>query len=301
MACVIVSDRIKDLELNGSFGRKIDRISLEYDHKYQRRMIMKYMNNDIPSIISHLTASIRNNFSVKRKPQLKTLICDPENTSLERSADRKDNIGKGDQELIFNSFVENQSYEKFPQILSSGAHEENYKTKAYSENIQLQLCDLFSFGRDSFEKLTKISLKPDFFHYTYNRFGHLVHKELFENIGRSCPNLQDLDISNGYFIPNSVFIHLVFQDTESSLLEQNLNIITEEDRYYDGIDDMELFVCPEILYERMEKRGVNRNNVVKIRDLLKCVPHFSDAEGRKEKLFGSLGLLIFCWESYQVV
>lgn len=287
MACVIVSDRIKELKLTSDcFGRKIDNISLEYEHKYQRRIIMKYMNNDFPSIISHLTASIRNNFSEQRKPQLRSFICNFANISSERSSDRKDNMGKGDQELILNSFVEMQSYEKFPEILSSSAHKKNYRTKAYSENIQLQLCDLFSFGRDSFEKLTKIqfSMELDFMYYAYDRYGNLLHRELFENIGRSCPNLEDLDISHGFFVPNSVFVYLVFQDYESSLRDQNINIVTEEERYYYEEDDVDLFIVPEILYERMEEKEVNTCNVVKISDILQCLPYSSDSIGRREKL-----------------
>ena len=286
MACVIVSDRIKELKLKDSFGRKIDSINIKYEYKYHRRMIMKYMNNDIPSIISHLTASIRNNFSEHRKPQLRSFICDYANMTPERLSDRKDNVGKGDQELIFNSFVEMQSYEKFPEILSSSAHEKNYKTKAYSENIQLQLCDLFSFGRGSFEKLTKIqfSLELDFYNYAYDSYGNLIHRELFENIGMSCPNLQDLDISHGFFVPNSIFIHLVFQDSESSIRDQNINIVTDEERSYYDEDEVDLFICPEILYERMKEKEVSVCNVVKISELLKCVPSSSDSEGRREKL-----------------
>ena len=284
MACVIVSDRIKELKFKDSFGRTIDEISMRSEHQYRRRIIMKYINNDIPSIISHLTASIRNNLSEQRKPQLRSLIFQLTNISTERSSDRKDNLGKGDQKLIFNSFVEMQSYEKFPEILSSSAHEKNYRTKAYSESIQLQLCDLFNFGRDSFEKLTKMEFDLDFYHFSYDRYGTLVHKELFENIGRSCPNLQDLDISNAFFVPNSVFIHLVFQDSESSLEEQNINILSEMERLYLSEEDLELFVCPEILYEKMEEKGVSICNVVKISDLLKCLPSSSDLEGRKEKL-----------------
>ena len=284
MACVIVSDRIKELEFKDSFGRTIDDISMRSEHLYRRRIIMKYINNDIPSIISHLTASIRNNFSEQRKPQLRSLIFGLTDISTERSSDRKDNVLKGDQKLIFNSFVEMQSYEKFPEILSSSAHEENYRTKAYSENIQLQLCDLFSFGRDSFEKLTKMELDLDFYQYSYDRYGTLVHKELFENIGRSCPNLQDLDIGHGFYVPNSVFIHLVFQDSESSLRDQNINIVTEEERFCFGEDDVDLFIVPEILHERMEEKEVNTCNVVKISDLLKCLPPSSDSEGRKKKL-----------------
>ena len=286
MACVIVSDRTKELKLTDSFGGKIHVFNLNDNYKYRRRIIMKYVNSDIPSIISHLTASIRNNFSDERKPQLRSFICVSPNISPESL---KNSDVFGDRELIFNSFNETQNYEKFPEILSSSAHEENYKTKAYSENILLQMCDLFSFGRDSFEKLTKIQFSREltFIYYLYDRYDNLVHRVLFENIGMSCPNLQHLDLSQGVFVPNSVFIHLVFQDSEASLLEQNINIWTQEDRYYDGIhyaDDVDLFVSPDILYDRMMERRVSNYNVVKISDLLNCVPPPSNYGERKAKL-----------------
>ena len=160
MACVIISDRVQDLTLSGFGGySKIDSTNIETKYKYQRRIIMKYMNNDIPSVISHFTASIRNNFSEERKPLLRSLRFWLPNMSSERFSSRKGDLcelGDGDQELIFSSLAETHLYEKYPVILSSLAHEENYATTAYSENIQLQLCDLFSFGRNSFEKLIEI-------------------------------------------------------------------------------------------------------------------------------------------------
>ena len=137
MACVIISDRVQELILrnNNNFKRKInDFWNHEPGYEYQRRIIMKYKNGDIPSIISHLTASIRNNFNKKRKPQLRSLKISYNypDISSERLSNRKDGHGDGDQELIFSSLAETQSYEKYPVILSSFAHEENYATEAYS-------------------------------------------------------------------------------------------------------------------------------------------------------------------------
>ena len=295
MACVIISDRVQELILsnNNNFGRKInDWWNHEPRNEYQRRIIMKYKNGDIPSIISHLTASIRNNFSEKRKPQLRSLKIFYPDISCERLSNRKDGHGDGDQELIFSSLAETQSYEKYPVILSSLAHEENYATEAYSENIQLQLCDLFSFGRNSFEKLLEIqfSIELDFSRVDYDRHGSPVHRELFANIGKSCPNLQKLDLGNSFFVPYSVFIHLIFRDVENSLNKNNdddvINIsnISENEAEYYGVN-VETYVCPDLLYDRMAKKArVNNSNVIKISDLVNCVPAPSDNEGRRREL-----------------
>ena len=289
MACVIVSDRTQDLILTSNFARKIDRTNMDGGYQYKRRIIMKYMNNDIPSIISHLTASIRNNFSEERKPQLRCLKIFYPNITCERLSNSKDNRLNGDQELIFRSIAQTQGYEKYPEILSSVAHKKNYATKAYSENIPLQLCDLFSFGRNSFEKLKEIhfSTELDFFSTTYDRSGNPVHKELFANIGKSCPNLQKLDLRNGFFVPNSVFIHLIFRDVEYSLNKNKtlriFNLCQAEAVGY-GLN-LETFVCPDLLYDRMEKiEEVNISNVIKISDLVNCVPTPSNYEGRKREL-----------------
>ena len=281
MACVIVSDRTTELNLKDSFGRKIDRRNINDE---PRRIIMKYMNNDIPSIISHLTASIRNNFSDKRKPQLSSLIFDNPNMSSETDSHR--------ERKIFNSYVETQSYEKFPEILSSSAHEKNYKTKAYSDHFLKQMCDLFSFGRDSFENLTKIqfSAELNFSQHVFDEqltFDILVHGVLFENIGMSCPNLQHLDLSHGQYVPNSVFIRLVFQDSEASILEQNIDIWTREDQRTEPLCcETDLMVCPDLLYDWLKEKGEvdGKNYAVKMSDLLKCLPRSSDTEGRRAKL-----------------
>ena len=47
----------------------------------------------------------------------------------------------------------------YPTILSSSALPgRSYTTNPYSEDLFLTLCDIFSFGLDSFEKLTEIQL-----------------------------------------------------------------------------------------------------------------------------------------------
>ena len=194
--------------------------------------------------------------------------------------------------MIFSSLAETQSYEKYPVILSSLAHEENYATKAYSENIQLQLCDLFSFGRNSFEKLIEIqfSVELDFSRVDYDRHGSPVHRELFANIGKSCPNLQKLDLGNSFFVPYSVFIHLIFRDVEESLNKNNdddvihISNISESEAEYYGVN-VETYVCPDLLYDRMAKKArVNNSNVIKISDLVNCVPAASDNVGRRREL-----------------
>ena len=61
--------------------------------------------------------------------------------------------------FILNSYSETKQYVTYPTILSSSALPgRSYTTNPYSEDLFLTLCDIFSFGLDSFEKLTEIQL-----------------------------------------------------------------------------------------------------------------------------------------------
>ena len=118
--------------------------------------------------------------------------------------------------FILNSYNETKSYVVYPTILSSGAVENfSYQTNPYSEDLFLTVCDLFSFGLDSYEKLTEIQLGPELSTRSTNiqdRFGQPVSVKLFSNIGISCPNLKILDVSNAISLPTESFIHLFFHD-----------------------------------------------------------------------------------------
>lgn len=61
--------------------------------------------------------------------------------------------------FILNSYPETKRYVTFPNLLSSSAVAgHSYPTNPYSEDLFLTLCDIFSFGLDSFNKLTEIQL-----------------------------------------------------------------------------------------------------------------------------------------------
>lgn len=59
MACIIISDQTKEIVFDFSGEKRI----------WEKcRAIRKYVNFDIPSIMSHLYASIKNNITEERKP-----------------------------------------------------------------------------------------------------------------------------------------------------------------------------------------------------------------------------------------
>ena len=96
----------------------------------------------------------------------------------------------------------------------------SYPTNPYSEDLFLTLCDVFSFGLDSFEKLTEIQFGPELSTRSTNiqdRYGQPVSVKLFANIGLSCPNLKILDVSNAVSLPTECFIHLFFHDAYLTL------------------------------------------------------------------------------------
>ena len=104
----------------------------------------------------------------------------------------------------------------YPKILSSSALPgRSYTTNPYSEDLFLTLSDIFSFGLDSFEKLTEIQLGIELSTRSLaveDRYGQPVSVKLFANIGLSCPNLRILDVSSAVSLPTECFIHLFFHD-----------------------------------------------------------------------------------------
>ena len=61
--------------------------------------------------------------------------------------------------FILNSYSETKRYVTYPSTLSSSAVPgHSYPTNPYSEDLFLTLCDIFSFGLNSFDKLTEIQL-----------------------------------------------------------------------------------------------------------------------------------------------
>ena len=104
----------------------------------------------------------------------------------------------------------------YPKILSSSAVPgRSYTTNPYSEDLFLTLSDIFSFGLDSFEKLTEIQLGIELSTRSLaveDRYGQPVSVKLFANIGLSCPNLRILDVSSAVSLPTECFIHLFFHD-----------------------------------------------------------------------------------------
>ena len=202
MACVIVNDQVSDLIFDFNAEKRIWE---------KQRVIGKYVNFDIPSIMSHLYASIKKNIGQERKPQLSKLVINGSGLRTRQFASSYDNTN-----FILNSYLETKSYIVFPTILSSSAVENfSIPTNPYSEDLFLTLCDIFSFGLDSFEKLTEIQLGPELSTRSTNcqdRYGQPVSVKLFSNIGISCPNLKIMDVSNAISLPTESFIHLFFHD-----------------------------------------------------------------------------------------
>ena len=133
------------------------------------RSIRKYVAFDLPSILSHLYASLARNID-ERKPQLSRcflfrigkvtyqfffrLIISGTGLQTRQFTSSYDNTN-----FILNSYSETKQYVTYPTILSSSALPgRSYTTNPYSEDLFLTLCDIFSFGLDSFEKLTEIQL-----------------------------------------------------------------------------------------------------------------------------------------------
>ena len=77
MACVIVSDQVRELVFDFSMERIWD----------ENRPLREFVNFDIPSILSHLHASIKRNISDERKPQLSKLIINGTNLKLRHNYD----------------------------------------------------------------------------------------------------------------------------------------------------------------------------------------------------------------------
>ena len=205
MLCVVVNDQVKELRFDFSAEQRIWEKS---------KAIRKYVNFDIPSILSHLYASIKRHSD--RKPQLSKLILSGTCLQTRQFASSYDNT-----HFILNSYDETKSYIIYPTILSSSAVENySYPTNPYSEDLFLTLCDVFSFGLDSFEKLTEIQFGPELSTRSTNiqdRYGQPVSVKLFANIGLSCPNLKILDVSNAVSLPTECFIHLFFHDAYLTL------------------------------------------------------------------------------------
>ena len=202
MACVLVTDQIRHLVLDFSAEKRT------WD---RHRAIRKYVNFDIPSILSHLYASVKRNLSEERRPQLSKLVISGTSLHTRQFASSYDNTN-----FILNSYEETKSYIVYPTILSSSAVEGfSYQTNPYSEDLFLTLCDLFSFGLDSYEKLTELQLGPELSTRSIkiaDRYGQPVSVKLFANIGISCPNLKILDVSNAISLPTESFIYLFFHD-----------------------------------------------------------------------------------------
>ena len=202
MACVIVTDQVRELVFDFCAEKRI------WD---KHRPIKKYINFDIPSILSHLYASIKKNICEERKPQLAKLVVNGTNLKTRQFASSYDNT-----HFILNSYQETKSYITFPTILSTSAVESfSYPTNPYSEDLFLTLADTFSFGLNSFEKLTEIQFGPELSSRStniYDRYGQPVSVKLFANIGISCPNLKIMDVSNAISLPTESFIHLFFHD-----------------------------------------------------------------------------------------
>ena len=205
MLCVLVNDQIKELRFDFSAEQRIWEKS---------KAIRKYVNFDIPSILSHYYGAIKRN--TERKPQLSKLIVSGTCLQTRQFASSYDNT-----HFILNSYEEMKSYISYPTILSSSAVEQySYPTNPYSEDLFLTLCDVFSFGLDSFEKLTEIQFGPELSTRSTNihdRYGQPVSVKLFANIGLSCPNLKMLDVSNAVSLPTECFIHLFFHDAYLTL------------------------------------------------------------------------------------
>ena len=131
------------------------------------RSIRKYVAFDLPSILSHLYASLAKNID-ERKPQLaRCRIQDSESSHLflrliisgTGLQTRQFTSSYDNTNFILNSYSETKQYVTYPTILSSSALPgRSYTTNPYSEDLFLTLCDIFSFGLDSFEKLTEIQL-----------------------------------------------------------------------------------------------------------------------------------------------
>ena len=205
MLCVVVNDQIKELRFDFSAEQRIWGKS---------KAIRKYVNFDIPSVLSHYYGAVKKYSD--RKPQLSKLILSGTCLQTRQFASSYDNT-----HFILNSYEETKSYIVYPTILSSSAVENySYPTNPYSEDLFLTLCDVFSFGLDSFEKLTEIQFGPELSTRSTNiqdRYGQPVSVKLFANIGLSCPNLKMLDVSNAVSLPTECFIHLFFHDAYLTL------------------------------------------------------------------------------------
>jgi hypothetical protein len=175
------------------------------------RAIRKYVGLDLPSILSHLYASLKKNEGV-RMPQLARLIISGTGLQTRQFTSSYDNTN-----FILNSYTETKQYVAYPNLLSSSAVPgHSYPTNPYSEDLFLTLCDIFSFGLDSFDKLTEIQLGMELSTRSMavqDRYGQPVSVKLFANIGISCPNLRILDVSSAVSLPTECFIHLFFHDT----------------------------------------------------------------------------------------
>eukprot|EP00092_Neocalanus_flemingeri_P012109 GFUD01013057.1.p1 GENE.GFUD01013057.1~~GFUD01013057.1.p1 ORF type:complete len:938 (+),score=189.35 GFUD01013057.1:31-2814(+) len=202
MACIIINDEVRELKFDFSAEHRI------WD---KNKAIRKYVNFDIPSIMSHLYASIKKH-KEERKPQLARLIINGTGLQTRQFASSYDNTN-----FILNSYNETKQYVTFPTMLSSSAVEGySYPTNPYSEDLFLTICDVFSFGLDSFDKLTEIQFGIELSTRSTNvqdRYGQPVSVKLFASIGLCCPNLKILDVSNAVSLPTECFIHLFYHDT----------------------------------------------------------------------------------------
>ena len=206
IACVLVSGAVRELRLDWSAAERL------WD---PARPIRPLVRLDLPSILSHLHAALLRD---GRSPQLARLVVSGTGLQTRQFAAQS---SYANTNFILNSYRETQPYLTFPPALSASALPGfSYQTQPYSEDLFLTLCDVFSLGDNSFAKLTEIQFGVELSSRslaTQDRHGRPVSVVLFANLGRSCPNLRVLDLSNAVSLPTESFIHLFFRDTHRAL------------------------------------------------------------------------------------
>ena len=119
-------------------------------------------------------------------------------------------------------------------IVQFKVFQKNFKNWLKNSQITSLLSDIFSFGSDSFEKLTDLSFKGFTFGETeftsvfgkWTEYPPKLMTTLFRNIGVSCPNLKSFKLDH-LFRTEDYLVPLLFKDP-TCLNAYILNNVAEE-------------------------------------------------------------------------
>ncbi|XP_023333062.1 uncharacterized protein LOC111704906 isoform X3 [Eurytemora carolleeae] len=207
MACVVMNDEIQELKIDSNIQNKI--VS-------KQRPVRNYIGFDIPSILSHYQASVKQSPRRHNIPLERFII---HNTELHSHEFSSMHIRS---ELILGVYQETQDYLDYPTILSASADPgESVSTRPYSEDLYLNIAHLFSAETGArFPRLTEITFGSELGVKLSNlrdRYGELVIVKLFQGIGHFVPNLKIFDVSASLSVPTEAFIHLFLRDANNTL------------------------------------------------------------------------------------